>query len=340
MGRFRLSIFSFETLRLKAVPLEWWLSLALGSALLLGVEGAARYLMRPLGEYAWAYWDDQAMVKFEWFRAVASAGSPPEVLVIGDSTGARDFCPKAFTETSGGLTAFNLAWPANFPFALEATTLPFLRDNTLKAPRYVVLFQSPAAFVDSADVERFEAGILSSPIARLARGDVWPVDRVALARIYRCRHLLVRYWLRGEPPITSPTRDGFMPERGTGRTGQGNDKKPVEVPLSKRRLDVVRKFAQVARERGTQLIVVVPPVRVRPVPSLFQKYRRWLENTAGSEMFRVIDCAELPELGEADYKDFIHLNERGAERFSAILGRVFADGIATCSPASGPAQGS
>ena len=87
MKTFRSSILSFDTLNLegwKAAGLRNEILVAI--LLLVGAELLARSALAPIGDY-WRYWEPEAAVKIEAYRAMVRKGVPPRILIVGDSTG-------------------------------------------------------------------------------------------------------------------------------------------------------------------------------------------------------------------------------------------------------------
>src|SRR4051794_39576256 len=91
---FRSSIFSSSTLRpLAGGPGAGTAKAAvLAILLVVGAEGAARVALAPIGAY-WEYWTPAAAGKFEVYREQVRRGAVPGLVVVGDSTGARDIDP-------------------------------------------------------------------------------------------------------------------------------------------------------------------------------------------------------------------------------------------------------
>ena len=332
----RSSIFSFDTLRLSSVPRAWTYS-AIATVALFGLaELGARTLMAPVGERAWTYWDDKAANKFETYRQRALDGSAPEVLAIGDSTAAYNFVPASFSETSEVTDVYNLAWPANFPLSFQQTTLPILREGA--APRYVILIQAATSFIDQEDM-RIEAGILSSVLAKRQRGDFLVADYLHLSRLYPARRLLSKHWLRGETELLDPPpAQGYMSlgpgqpltdtERQARIDGEAAHGETLNAKLDRRgfseekRASVTR-LADLAKERGFQLIVVLSPLRSRPMPDVFVEHRAWLRELQEDKGFLLWDMLDTPEIAFDDYSDGIHLLEPAAVVFSRKLGERF-----------------
>ena len=333
------SIFSFDTLRLGNVPRAWTWSVLAAIALVGAAEAGARWLMAPLGNRVWTYWDEDAADEFEWYRERALAGNAPEVVAVGDSTGGYNFDPQPFREEAGGVDAYNLAWPANFPRAFELTTLPILAEG--QAPRTVLLMQAATTFLDTDTAVRNETQILNSVFGRRARGEFVFADWCYLARANLARRLLISHWLYHRDEIVrEPKRLGFHPlargsiappeqERQMAKVKEEADRVALDQRFLERGFDeerraVVPALARLAKERGFRLIVVLTPTRVRPLPQVFVAHRHWLQELATRYGFEVWDYLEDEGYGFFEFSDGIHLRESAARKFSVKLGERYA----------------
>ena len=327
MGKSRSSIFSFKTLDLSQIPGSFWYCLILTLIGILAIEGLCRIAMRPLGNYTWAYWDSNAMLKFEWFRELAEQGNPPDLIAMGDSTGARDFDPESFNRTAENIDAYNLTWPANFPLALEATTFPLLKEAK-DCPETIFLLQSPKAYKDLDEVIRFEESILSSALVRRYQENYSLIDYIDMTRVYRSIPLLRKYWLEGKPVITPPPHLGFMPTEGPGNLPEeGKDSSPRQpsrddlLPFSPARRETLHSLCTIAQKRGIRLIVVLAPVYSNSLPETFLEHREWLNQKKKVWDFELWDYYQCDFLMREHFWDLYHLNPEGARLFSEELGR-------------------
>ena len=327
--KFLSSIFSSETLRSVEFPAHWKASMVLLVVLLLGAELAARALLAPVGDYLWAYPPASSPDTFEWYRALATTKRTPRVVAIGDSTGARNFNPEAFSSTSRIGSAYSLARAGNFPLALRSNTLPLLEVG--KPPEVVLLFQWAGSFRDDPRVRQIEQGSLSAVLEARRNGETPVTDYVYLSRLYPARKFLWRHWVRGEPLITPTPYGSFGPLRR-----RDNDESEAvgivtapanEIVFAEARRDVVRTLLRTARDRGFLVVAVVGP-QVRPDDDLVtRRHLAWLgelEATACGE-FAVLDVRVTPYLDESQFKDNNHLYEEGANQFSARLGELVGE---------------
>ena len=133
MKTFRSSILSFDTLNLegwKAAGLRNEILVAI--LLLVGAELLARSALAPIGDY-WRYWEPEAAVKIEAYRAMVRKGVPPRILIVGDSTGEFDIDPTGVADdaTFEGADVYNLAWVGNRSEAFRRCTLPILANGPI-----------------------------------------------------------------------------------------------------------------------------------------------------------------------------------------------------------------
>lgn len=311
MRTFRSSTFSFRTLDLSDIRGSGaWKAVALTVCLVGGAELVARRAVAPIGSY-WEYWTPQAAAKFEGYRAMLRTGRVPRLVIVGDSTAARDIDPAALG-THGNGDAYNLAWPANFPMAFQRSTLPLLQSGP--TPHVVIVSFSPSAFTGTGQVKRFEASILSSAYAdpgqhRIAR----------LSYLARLRAALPfrRSWWTGRG-LPRPALEGFMPLEGidpapaSGADDGGH--------FERARFSVVDELIATARARGFDVIVVIPP-RLDPSPdrqAVEEDYVRALR----AKRYPYVDFREAPFLQRVDFHDASHLNDVGARIYSKELGEA------------------
>ncbi len=327
MFRSHLSIFSSKTLDTKSFPKSFWLSVIVFFVCLVVIETASRILMGPIGQFSWAYWSPEAINKFEWYREISQKEKTPDILVIGDSTGARNFDPGAFSMVAGK-TSYNLAWPANFPKALRATTYPLLEKG--RPPETVILIQNPRGYTDSQRAIRFENSILSSQIAKQYSKNYLVSDYIYISRVYSARFLLVKYWVHHEAIVSEPDFLGFMPAiKGGKKTLEARIERQDETPvgsLSPERLNCFSQLAVILNQRNIQLIVVIPPVNADDVPPIFGDYIDWLKAQSQTLKFSLWDFSHADFLTDDHFFDKGHLNSSGAGLFSSELGKRYKNG--------------
>jgi hypothetical protein len=318
------------TLRLEGGAPRGLLAAPLFALLLLGAaELLARLLLAPLGA-SWEYWEAEAAAKFERYRELASTGEAPDVLIVGDSTGARDIDPDALRAGLGAAAeAYNLAWPSNFPLAFRCTTLPLLAEG-LDAPRLVVASLSPRSFLDHPSTKRLEENLLSSRYCRRLAGESSLGERLYLRRI---EHVL--------PVLLARPREvsarGFMPHRTTklkgGQAGPAPEAsadpsdRPAEEALSAERLALIRELGALSKARGFRLVFLIPP-RLGTTPgkpnALTAAYLAALEAAREEYGFTILDQSYAPYLSAEHFYDTGHLRFEGAQLFSKELAKALA----------------
>ena len=300
-------------------------------------------LLMPRG----GYWADDAKAKFEPYRLLTLGDQAPEIVIVGDSTGARDFDPLAIEAAlPANMRVYNLAYPGNFPRAFKLSTLPLLKFPHAP-PRLVILSFAPNAFFENQSTRKSEDQILDSPICRERDTDRWAWTRLAVSNLGSLRANW-QFWKRDA--VSLPKDRGFLLLEGSGptkpakllersrydaseqrdhreyaRAGTLADDAPIPDAA---RLDVVRDLATLARDRGFRLLVIVPPhleMRVygRPHP-IFEAYREAIVRLGVELGFHVLDWNDPPFLDPEDYYDWGHLNRIGAAKMSAELANLLS----------------
>ena len=326
--KFPSSIFNFEALRSVDVPRHWWASIVLMFILLAGAEAGARYLMGPIGDNLWAYGSAGFSRSFEWYRHLANNGVTPEVIVIGDSTGARNFDPVAFAKASGVEGVYSLARAGNFPLALRSNTLPLLATG--KPPEFVVLLQWPGSLRDDPRVQQIESGALS-PILEARQADRFLItDFSYVSRLFQARTYLVSYWLRGEALLYPPENLGYSPffrEAEVESTAIApSAPRREEAFFSPERQSVIRELVDLAHERGFLVVAVVGPFRAGEHYSVANQHLEWLRSLGASACgsLAVVDLRQPKYLDSSQFKDNNHLYSDGAALFSSNLADVIS----------------
>lgn len=323
--KFLSSIFSFDTLKSVHLPTHWKASIALLLVLIVGAELASRALLAPVGDHLWAYSPAASARSFEWYRSLANSGRTPRVVAIGDSTGARNFDPDAFSAESKLGPAYSLARPGNFPRALRSNTLPLLEAG--KPPEVVLLLQWSGSFRDDPRVDQIERGSLSPILEARRNGRTLATDYLYMARLFPARTFLVRHWLQGGALLPPAGSGSFSPlQPGDGQVIEFPVKAPAgvtDVVFSEMRRDVVRELVRIAQSRGFVVIAVVGPQRDAGKDASTERHLRWLEDLQSSacEHFWVLDMREVVAVDANDFKDNNHLYASAAARFSAQLAR-------------------
>lgn len=326
--KFLSSIFSFETLKAVDLPGHWRASIGLLLLLLVSAELAARILMAPVGEHLWAYSPTASSGSFEWYRHLATSGRTPEVIVIGDSTGARNFDPEAFAAHTEFDDVYSLARAGNFPLALRSNTLPLLEVGD--PPNVVLLLQSAGSFRDDPRVGQIERGALSPILEARRDGRRVVTDYLYVARLFPARSLLRRYWIHRQPLLIPYGVGSFSPfEKSDQIANTAATRFPAieDVKFSAERREVILELIEIAREREIPLIAVIGPQRDLGEDTVTALHLQWLRELEAATCgdIAVLDLRNAPYVEFADYKDNIHLYSDGAAIFSAHLAVVIEE---------------
>lgn len=288
-------------------------------------EGVSRAIVGNVGR-RWEYWDKIAAVKFEDYRTRVSSNNGPDIVVIGDSTAARDLDPRSMaTDHLSGKDIYNLAWPANFPLAFRTTTLPLLREP-YQAPRIVLASFTPGSFTDNPRVNEFEQEILKSTYCQHLLGNYSFADNFFLPRLRNAMPFIHDSFKPNEEFNELRKNRGFMPSEAVVkeyRTPDSGSRAPQIVPI---RFDVLIELAELSRQRKFELYILIPPVSPALAPStadLYQKYLALLEPAQQKYGFTILDKRHSDFLTDEHFTDGIHLTRAGAELFSSTLAREF-----------------
>lgn len=283
------------------------------------MEGAARVTLDPVERY-WEYWTVEAAIKFEGYRSRIRSGDVPDILVVGDSTGAADIDPMVLSKVvSANTDAYNLAWPGNFAFAFRCNTVPLLKVGHI-VPKLIIASFDPARFVENNHVRQVEGAILASPYCKHHRGEWMLADYVYLARV------------RLSMPYTEPAfaakreqgtiNKGFMPLDGVGEGDAIKGTVEVARDVFSNRFSPILDLVKVT----TNLIIVIPP---RQPPSDFrarmeEMYLEKLKEASSITRFTVLDWRAPAFLSKKHFVDSNHLNREGSKVFSEELGKEIA----------------
>jgi hypothetical protein len=317
----RSFIFSFDTLRLSRGSSNGFRqSLLLGLLVVCAAEGVSRIVLAPIGRY-WEYWDPPAAVRFEGYRRHIDSRKAPDIVIIGDSTAARDIDPAVVIASQNGrVTAYNLANPANFPLALKVDTLPLMESPNV-VPKIIIASFAYRSFMDTDRVRRFENGILSSPYCQHVLGKTFAADYFYLLRLRKSSPFIVDRWHPVAELAEIRKHHGFLPFAGTERETRGDQsvaeaETSTTARLDSERLAIIGRLGQLAKARNFSLVVVVPPVRY-PFPNrLFDSYLEELKRAQRELGFTVLNFYSAPFLSPENFYNDHHLNREGAEIYT------------------------
>jgi hypothetical protein len=325
MPKYLSSIFSFRTVQATGRPSRTFIKTIALMIVLVGLaEGASRLMLGSVG-HRWEYWDKLAAVKFEDYRTAAASGKAPDVVIIGDSTGARDFDPLSMASSSlEGLDIYNLAWPANFPLALRVTTLPLL-DQPYPAPKIVIDSMTPGSFTNNPRVIEFEQDIISSTYCQHVLGKYSLADSLYLPRLRNSAPFLIdRYKPLSEFEQMRKNR-GFMPVDTMPEDYQSSNANAPQR-LDAERWAVLMDLAQLSKRRNFTLVVVIPPVSSladSATAVVYDEYLSRLKSAQAQYGFMILDKRHSNFLSAEHFTDGIHLTSAGAVLFSKELAKEF-----------------
>ena len=301
--------------------------MALLATILVCTELVARVLLAPVGNHLWAYNSSTNPIPFEWFRVLSKEDRTPTVVVIGDSTAARNVDPATVEESSEVPGVYSLAYAGNFPGALRGNTLPLL--DTENAPEIVLLFQWPGSLRADPRVDQIEAGAISPILEARRTGRILTSEYLYVTRLFPARRYLVDYWIRDEELIHAPKKSGFAPfprpieqqrEMTLTRTIGEN------AVFSEERREIIRELIAIADKRDFLLIVVVGPFKSGDQYRAASQHLEWLRDREeeACEHLLVMDLRQMPGIGPELFKDNHHLYAEGAQLFSTALGQEVA----------------
>jgi hypothetical protein len=320
------SIFSFKTVSaIGPVPRAFVLTIAVALLLFAIAEGMSRAIVGTIGR-RWEYWDDIAAVKFEDYRTRVSSNGGPDIVIIGDSTAARDLDPWLMAKDHlAGKEIYNLGWPANFPFAFRVTTLPLLREP-YQAPRIVLASFAPQSFTDNPRVSEFEQDILKSIYCQHVLGNYSFADKFFLPRLRNAMPFIHDSFKPNEEFNELRKNRGFMPSAAIVEIYYTADSASHAAQIVGDRFDVLIELAELSRQRKFGLYILIPPVSPALATStadVYQKYLALLKSAQQKYGFTLLDKRRTPFLTDEYFADGIHLTHAGADLFSLTLQSEF-----------------
>ena len=326
MLKYPLSIFSSKTVSpIGRAPKAFVLTIVWALLLFVLAEGVSRAIVGKVGR-RWEYWDTIAAVKFEDYRTRVSSNTRPDVVIIGDSTAARDLDPHSMAaDQLAGKDIYNLAWPANFPLAFRITTLPLLRQP-YQAPRIVLASFSPGSFSDNPRVVEFEQQILKSTYCQHVLGNYSFADKFSLPRLRNAVPFIRDSFEPNEDFNEIKKHRGFMPSEAVVEDYRIANS-GTEVPeIVTDRFAVLVELAELSHQRQFELYILIPPVNAAaatPTADIYHKYLALLKQAQQKYGFTILDKRHSDFLTNEQFTDGIHLTRSGAELFSSTLPKAF-----------------
>ena len=328
MSRRLSSIFSFDTLHVGGErPTGTLRAILLVALLVVPCELAARRALAPVGRY-WEYWDAAAAMKYEEYARRIEQGDPPDVVVIGDSTAARNIDPAAMrTVLPEGTDVLSLTWPANYIAACGVTTVP-LFDSDRGVPKVLVVSLDTSGMTHHPSVAALQQQLLSSPFAEHQAGGWVAADVCYLVRLSRARAFR-RSWWHGRGLHRPPAHDGYMPLDGALKKKTLDQIDPeghsLYMEIDPERFEVFRRIGEIARRRRFQVVLVFAPKFFQAdLAPAEREYLAGLEAIAAEYDMTLLNARPSPYLSGEHFWDEGHLNREGAELFSQRLGQIVA----------------
>jgi hypothetical protein len=334
MLKYLSSIFSSKTVgEMGRVPRAFMLTIALALLLFAIAEGMSRAIVGKVGR-RWEYWDKIAAIKFEDYRTQVSSNAGPDIVVVGDSTAARDLDPRSMSKDRlAGKDIYNLAWPANFPLAFRATTLPLLREP-YRAPRIVLASFTPTSFTNNPRVSEFEQEILESTYCQHLSGNYSFADKFFLPRLRNAMPFIHDSLEPNEEFNELRKNRGFMPSGAVVKDDRTAESATPASEIVGSRFDVLIELAELSRQRKFELYILIPPISPgldAPTADIYQKYLALLESAQKKYNFTILDKRHTDFLTAEYFTDGTHLTRAGAELFSSTLPREFESDFAMVS---------
>ena len=303
-----------------AAPADWWRPPVLAVLLVLVAELLCRTVLIQPAELA-AFWQPEAGTKLLGYITRAAAGEVDDILIVGDSTAQRGLSPAALVEGLGqDAKVYNLAFDGNFQLALPATTTP-LFDGRYPVPP-VVVYGGRVARLTESEKSSSERLILGSPYAqKILTGHA----RFGLGALFLTRMRSFARVAMGHRFTVSG--DGFAPLDGVAQPGEQDEEAGPSGPLppiDPERLQAVLQLIDTVVARGSQFVLVIPPLRSVTEEDYYAPLVETLGTAARQHGASVVALRDVDGLTLDHFKDGSHVNREGARIISLELGRRLA----------------
>ena len=267
-------------------------------------------------------------------RELQKNGASPDTLFVGDSSANTGLSPKVFEQALGGrVDAYNLG-EATYPEILPGFAR-YLDEDIQCRPRRVIVACNWSVMNEYGDTFQYFVKPLQSYAGiRRLRGTESLLDILAL---WRYRKVPVKMAAFGPPFLKSA--DWLQDEGWTAV-----DKRLEERPEKERRwlngvlngyltgfevrpktLDSLRRGVLAFKKQGADVTFVLSPAyhgsgsyRTR-VEQALQETRQKVFPMVEACGIRVLDCSDLPFLGNDCFIDPLHLNRKGATLYTQWL---------------------
>jgi hypothetical protein len=309
---------------------------------LLALEAADRAVVGWRAQWAWAAREVPPLVLDPYRLEALLRTTPPgraNVLLLGNSVmemgfdaGAleRRFAARALRFpklTQGGAPALSFGMLADEIAALEPALAVYVA--TTPALRSRGFLKDVREYDARAVPELFSAReVLADPIFHLdgsvAQANVFARHRNALQRA-----ALVRLGVTSWDALRARADFAQLRNRLVGEDGFAEwlaEQAPDTYPNPNTR--ALARLAGRLRAAGSRLVVIegpAHPMRASLLPKRrLEREREELARLAAEAGFELVPASALPALGESEFADWIHANERGRERLTAFLGEWLA----------------
>lgn len=320
MKKFRLSIFSFDTVHLGR---NRGLYALVGAVLVFAVvEGAVRILLTA-PTTGWDYWTETAASKYITYARLREQHKVPAVLTVGDSSADYGFSPVDFSEALGKEGyAFNLATLGNFPLSFDQTINKIVLGTSGPQPEYLFIIFTRGGFEQRDQLRITERSVIQSPVVKKSKGFVTVGHLFVLGRVWQARVSLLDHIRYDAPPISFER--GFQARDDDIYTSIEKPSMRREFLLDPDRLAVLERTFSLCRRMNIQPVLIHPPIHS------WEKYR-WVNPDAYVQAARQI--SEQYQVPFWDYshvtlyddymRDLVHLDREGARFFSIELAERF-----------------
>lgn len=337
MGRFPSSIFSFDTVKAAGARPQ---AACIAVAIILVAELGLRVLGHHLG--APVVWGDgEVSSKVAQAKRLRARGEALEVLILGPSHASVGLSPKTLAgclgseEASvynGGLNGRDYPVAA---FVFEHVYLDELRPKTVVVTANPICFNANWTFLAHNTPEFFQA-----PMPRMLRAR-------GLSRLwygFLAEDLCVYRYRKRERKLAEGFVGGrrILDERGWHRATGVFDESArrrlraknhpyrnvwVDYEFGGEAVEGLRKILDLARKHRIRTVVVNMPFREElfelpgPGRECYRKYLEAMERLRGEFGFAWFDYHGSMTWSDEEFSDVDHLNELGAAKLSAELGR-------------------
>lgn len=248
-----------------------------------------------------------------------------DVLFLGSSHALRSFDPRIFKKS--GLTSFNLGTAAQSPlnsyYLLKDYYSP-LHPKLIILELYFKVFQSPF------DLESFYDLIPTVPLSKnilamaLATHSFEAANSFFAEFFIRMHHPLSRRVQEISPSLVYVT-GGYVEGKNSNTGKIYPDAYPGNLP--RRQIDYLKKIIRFAQKNHTQIILVTQPLPKEYLSGVprYHEISGQFKKVADSLGVKYYDFNDLISLESDDFSDSNHLDQKGVQKFNALLLKILAE---------------